>query len=297
MRGAAVGCLCAIACETFFGLSYIFTKTATERAGVFDILGWRFAVAFFVMSLLVAFKIIKVDLRGKLSPRVVLIALFFPVIYFVCETFGIMMTTASESGVFIACVPAASIAMSSLYLKKRPTKLQTIGITVTLAGVVATVFASDASATLSVAGYAFLVGAVLSYAIYSVLVEQAGAASETEITYMMLAAGSFVFAAAAVISAALRGGLRELAMLPFADSSFCVAILYQALGCSIVAFFLCNFAISRIGVNKASSFVGVSTIVALAAGALILGESVTLLHVVGAAVIIAGIYTANAGRS
>lgn len=85
-----------------------------------------------MMTLLVAFKIIKVDLREKLSPRVALIALFFPVIYFVCETFGIMMTSASESGLFLACIPAVSIAMSSLYLKKRPTKLQTIGITMTL---------------------------------------------------------------------------------------------------------------------------------------------------------------------
>lgn len=114
---------------------------------------------------------------------------------------------------------------------------------------------------------------------------------------MMLAAGAFVFVTAAVISAAVRGALREFAMLPFVDSSFCVAVLYQALGCSILAFFLCNSAISRIGVNKASSFVGVSTVVALAAGALMLGESVSALHVVGAAVMIAGIYTANAGRS
>ena len=37
-----IGCLCALGCEILFGLSYAFTKQATESTGAFELLGWRF---------------------------------------------------------------------------------------------------------------------------------------------------------------------------------------------------------------------------------------------------------------
>ena len=40
-----IGCLCALGCEVLFGLSYVFTKRATESAGTFELLGWRFFTA------------------------------------------------------------------------------------------------------------------------------------------------------------------------------------------------------------------------------------------------------------
>ena len=52
-------------------------------------------------------------------------------------------------------------------------------------------------------------------------------------------------------------------------------------------------AIAKIGVNKTSSFIGVSTIVSILAGALALGEPLHIGQIVGAAVIVAGVYTAN----
>ncbi len=81
----------------------------------------------------------------------------------------------------------------------------------TLAGVMLTIFAVGASSGLSIVGYVFLLMAVVSYALYSVFVEKATAYTETEIT---------------------------LIMLPFKENSFAIAVLYQGIGCSILAFFL-----------------------------------------------------------
>lgn len=36
------GCLCALGCETLFGLSYVFTKWEVGQAGALALLGWRF---------------------------------------------------------------------------------------------------------------------------------------------------------------------------------------------------------------------------------------------------------------
>lgn len=293
-----IGILCAIGCEVFFGLSYIFTKTATQEASAFALLGWRFIVAFVIMSVIVLLGIIKINLKGKPIMPLLLVALFSPCIYFIGETIGISRTTASESGVFLACIPVASLVTSTLILKKKPSKIQVVGILITLVGVAVTVLALavGAASSLSAIGYVFLLVAVVSYALYSVFVEKASKYTGGEITYMMLLAGAIVFGVIAVCEALLHGTVGELIALPFKSSDFLVAILYQSIGCSVLAFFMSNAAIARIGVNRASSFIGVSTVVSVVAGALLLKETFTVYQIIGATVIVVGIYTANAKK-
>ena len=289
-----IGSSCAIGCEVLYGLSYIFTKQATANASSLALLGWRFLIAILVMSLLVGVGILKINLKGKNIKPLLLVALFSPVIYFIGETVGINHTTASESGVFLACIPVASLIASTVLLKKKPSRLQVIGILITLVGVVLTVVAVGATSSLSVIGYVFLLIAVVSYALYCVFVEKATDYTGVEVTYMMLVAGMIVFVILAIIEAVRNGNVGMLVKLPFYNHSFLIAILYQGIGCSVCAFFLSNVAISKIGVNRASSFIGVATVVSIVAGALLLKEPFSVYQIIGAVIIIIGVYTANA---
>lgn len=83
-------------------------------------------------------------------------------------------------------------------------------------------------------------------------------------------------------------------MLPFRKGTFLSAIFYQGIGCSVVAFFLSNVAIAKIGVNRTSSFTGVATVVSIISGAVLRKEAFTIFQIIGAVVIIAGVYIANA---
>ncbi len=290
---ALIGCLCAIGCEVLYGLSYIFTKQATGSASPLALLGWRFLIAFLAMCCLVGCKVLPVQLKGKRLAPVLLVALFCPVIYFLGETFGIKLTTASESGVFIACIPVATLIASTLILKKKPTRLQVAGILTTLSGVLVTVFAAGASASFSAAGYLLLLMAVTSYALYCVFVDKASAFTEAEITFVMLAAGAAVFSLLAMGEAVATGTFHELLLLPATNRDFLVAALYGGLGCSILAFFLSNMAIARVGVNRYTSFAGVATVVSILSGVLVLHEHFSAWQAVGAVVIIVGVYIAN----
>ena len=292
-HSVAVGCLCAVCCEVLFGLSYMFTKQATEVAGTFALLGWRFFVAFLVMEILVLSRAIKIKLKGRPLRPLITVAVFSPCTYFIGETIGISNTTASESGVFLACIPVASLAASTLILKKRPTKIQITGIIITLTGVIITVIAAGISSSLSVIGYIFLLIAVLSYAFYSVSVDKASSYSGTEITYMMVVTGAAVFTILALGESLIADDIDTLIMLPFTEKSCAAAVLFQAIGCSILAFFLSNVAIGKIGVNRASSFLGVSTVVSILSGIFFLGETMIPLRIAGAVIIITGVYIAN----
>ncbi|MEA4870834.1 MAG: DMT family transporter [Christensenella sp.] len=292
-----IGSLSALGCELLFGLSYLFTKKVTQTAGVFALLGWRFFIAAVLMSLGIGVGLIRINLKGKPIKPLLLVAFFSPFLYFVGETMGIRDTTASESGVFLACIPVASLVASALLLKKKPSNWQIAGVLVTLLGVLITVFAVGAASSRSFAGYAFLLMAVMSYAQYSVFVEKAADYTGTEITYIMLVVGAVVFGGLAICEAMATGTIGQLAMLPLNDSAFAAAVLYQGIGCSIAAFFLSNVAISRIGVNRTSSFIGVATVVSVIAGAILLKETFTVYQGIGATVILIGVYTANVTRT
>ena len=287
------GSLCALGCEVLYGLSYLFTKQTAETASPLALLGWRFVVALAAMSLCVALGFIPVRLKGRQLGPLLRVALFCPCLYFIGETVGIRETTVTESGVFLACVPALSLLASTVILKKKPTKRQIIGILVTFLGVMTTVVAVGLSSSLSPVGYAALMLAVVAYALYSVFVDLAADYTGAEITYVMLCSGAAFYGLLALGEAAAHGALSELLTLPARSGTFLAAVLYQGIGCSVAAFFLSNAAIAKIGVNKTSSFIGVSTIVSILAGALALGEPLSVGQIVGAAVIVAGVYTAN----
>lgn len=291
------GSLCALGCEVLYGLSYLFTKQTAETASPLALLGWRFVVALAAMSLCVALEFIPVRLKGRRLGPLLRVALFCPCLYFIGETVGIRETTVTESGVFLACVPALSLLASTVILKKKPTKRQIIGILVTFLGVMTTVVAVGLSSSLSPVGYAALMLAVVAYALYSVFVDLAADYTGAEITYVMLCSGAAFYGLLALGEAAAHGALSELLTLPARSGTFLAAVLYQGIGCSVAAFFLSNAAIAKIGVNKTSSFIGVSTIVSILAGALALGEPLSVGQIVGAAVIVAGVYTANASAS
>ena len=291
------GGLCALGCEVLYGLSYLVTKRTADAASALALLGWRFIVALAVMSLCVALGLVKIRLRGRRLWPLLRVALFCPCLYFIGETVGIRETTVTESGVFLACVPALSLLASTVILKKKPTKRQIIGILVTFLGVMTTVVAVGLSSSLSPVGYAALMLAVVAYALYSVFVDLAADYTGAEITYVMLCSGAAFYGLLALGEAAAHGALSELLTLPARSGTFRTAVLYQGIGCSVAAFFLSNAAIAKIGVNKTSSFIGVSTIVSILAGALALGEPLSVGQIVGAAVIVAGVYTANASAS
>jgi drug/metabolite transporter (DMT)-like permease len=73
-------------------------------------------------------------------------------------------------------------------------------------------------------------------------------------------------------------------------------VLYLGIGCSVFAIWLSNLAIAKLGVNRAASFIGVATLVSVMTGPLMLGESFTLPQIVGAALIVLGVYLANVIR-
>ena len=92
-----LGCLAAATCEILFGLSFIFTKSITAQVSDLALISWRFVTAFLFINLYFLFSRRRLKINGRNLKPLTRIAILNPIIYFICETIGIRMTTASES--------------------------------------------------------------------------------------------------------------------------------------------------------------------------------------------------------
>ena len=288
-----LGCLAAASCEILFGLSFIFTKSITAQVSDLALISWRFVTAFFFVNLYLLLRRHRIAINGRNLKSLTRIAILNPIIYFICETIGIRMTTASESGAFLACIPVVALIMSSLILKEWPSRWQVVGVITTLIGIIIAVFAAGVSTNFSLIGYLILGLAVVSYALYCVDVEKASQFTSFEITYFMLASGCLTFGLFALSHSFLAGNLKELLMLPWINPKFAITILYQGLGCSVIGYILSNFAIATIGVNRTASFIGISTIISILAAVVFLGEPFSQLQILAGILVVLGVYVAN----
>lgn len=287
------GICCSIFCAVIFGFSYLFTKQITGMVTPVSLLGWRFMLAFAALNICVLAKLVKIDFKGKSLKPLLVIAVFQPVIYFTGETVGISLTSASESGTVIAIIPLATLACSFAILKEKPRKVQILGISITAAGISIIVLMKGMDATFNITGYFMLFMAVISYSLYTVYAQKATEFSGIEKTYIMIALGAVVFFAAAVAENTVRGSLTDFLMLPFTNTAFLIAIVYLGIGSSVMAFFCYNMAVEYIGSNSTASFVGISTIVTVISGVILLKEPFSLWQGLGTILVVAGVYTAN----
>jgi len=287
------GSLSAIFCEVLFGFSYLFTKRITDSISPMTLLSWRFIIAFLFFNICMLAGILKVDFKNKSISSLFLVGIFQPVLYFIGETIGINLTSASESGTIIACIPIITLLLSSLLLKEIPTKLQVTGVSISAIGIILIVLTKGAEVTFNPVGYIMLFLAVTSYSLYSVFSEKANQFTSTEKTYVMIAFGTVAFTGIAFVENLKSGTLKDFFILPFTNLNFLITVLYLGIGCSVLAFLLYNLAISYIGTNKSASFVGISTIVTVIAGIIILKEKFTIIQIVGTILVISGVYLAN----
>lgn len=98
--------------------------------------------------------------------------LFEPCLFFLCETFAMTYTTASQGGVIAACFPLCTAVAAWLFLGEKLTKQTIIAMLLAVAGVAGASLAAESSdqASNPILGNLLMVGAVLSATGYAVCV-------------------------------------------------------------------------------------------------------------------------------
>lgn len=270
---------------SILGFSFLFSKIALTWISPLTLLSLRFLLAFLTLNLLLLTGKVRLELKGKPVGSLLLLGLVQPVLYFIFETYGIALTSATFSGIMISLAPVAGLIFDAVFLKERCTLFQAACTLLSVAGVALTT--TGGLGDFSLPGFLCLAGAVVCAALFAII--SRGVAphfSAFERTYVSFGMGSVAFTLIAL--AELRGDLSSLAA-PLARPEVWGSLVYLAVISSVVAFLLINHALSHVSAGRILIFNNFTSAISVLAGILILHDSFTAVQLLGIVLILAGV--------
>lgn len=291
MNGTQKGMLAAFVAYFIFGLSYLFSKMALDVTEPLILLGSRFTVTLIALNLLVAFRVMKLDLKGKPVLGPILLGILQPVLYFVLENYGLKYTTTAFTGMVSSVSPIFTVILGAVMLRERPNLRQWICIGVSIVGVLLVSIGSTGGKN-TLPGCLCLLGAYFSGSFYSILVRKLSKKfSAFELTYIMFTVGFVFFAALAFIN--YRGETVSMLTHAFSQPTFITSVFYLGVAASVVAYMLVNYSLARLPVSRSTVFSAMSTLVSILAGVVVMGDPVGPSSIIAIILILTGVWGVN----
>ena len=273
-----------------FGLTFMFTKVLLETISPIGIIAYRFLIAFVVFELFRRLNIVPISLKGKSLKPLLLIALFQPILYFLFETIGLTYIRSSEAGMMIALIPIVVALISPLFGKEIPTWIQFMFISLSVSGVIfINVMKASVGDEVNIIGVLLVFMAVVSAAMFNMFSRKGSYHFRpAEITYTMMLTGAVVFNSIYVVELIIQDNLSMY--ISVVSGASILPLLYLGIIASIGGFFLVNTSLSKLPAHVSSVYANLATVVSVIAGVVVLQESISWFHYVGAFMIISGVY-------
>ena len=203
---------------------------------------------------------------------------------------GLRTSSATNALLIQATIPALVLACNFLFFRARALPAQIIGVLLAAMGAILIIFRADirALATLSLGrGDALILLGVICWAIYTSLLRKRPPLSGT--TFLTL---SFLIGVA--VTAPLAAGEWHDHTLRWTPAVI-ASVAYVAIFPSIIAYFLYNHAVAKIGGAEAGQLISLQPLLGAFLAALLLGEALHSYHFTGMALILLGIVASSRG--
>lgn len=276
--------LIAVLTVCIWGSTFIATKTLINQGLTpVEIFTYRFSLAYLCLLAFCHQKLMANTWRDE--GLFLLAGLTGGSLYFISENSALEITMASNVSLIVCTTPVLTVLLSSFFFKEKLRKGFIAGSLVALSGVTLVVFNGSVFLKLNPLGDCLTLLAALSWAFYSLILRQMGNKYST----LFITRKVFFY-----------GLITMILYLPFAPSSFhlerlCYPLVYgNLLFLGIVASMLCylswNACVRIIGASMASNYLYINPLVAVWASHLFLSEPITPTALLGAGLIIGGVY-------
>lgn len=236
----------------FWGMSYLWTdKLIGQGISIFYFVFIRMLLAGIVMFMFNAATSKVVGIHRRDIPKFLLLAFCEPLVYFICETYGLKETgSPTLSAMIIATIPIFSIGAGIIFFKEKINKINIIGIIMSLTGIVMVAMAKGAVGEHFIWGIILLLIAVLSEVGHASLTKNlAGTySSQTIVMYQFLIGSVFL------LPFFLWKGFDDFDPAVYLSADVWNPILCLAILCSSLSFTLWVSTIKTLGVAKSSIF-------------------------------------------
>jgi drug/metabolite transporter (DMT)-like permease len=198
--------------------------------------------------------------------------------------------TAVRSSVLLAFTPVVVTIVARILFKEKITTLVALGIMSATIGAVLTITNGDVAKVIAsglAVGDIYMLGAVLAWAAYSIIIKQAMSRLSP---LALLTYGSI---AGVLILLPITFIEQGWSLIPQLSVPALWSLLYLSIGAAGLAYLWYYEGIAAVGSSKASVFLNVEPVAAIALGVLILGEELSLIITIGASLVIGGLILTN----
>lgn len=273
--------LSAVAAIFFWGSSFVGTKLAYASFGPLTVCFLRFALSLVILKMI---RIVRHDNR-KLEKQDVPIMLATGLlgisVYYACENYALTLTSASAASLISGAYPAITALIGVLFYHVHVTKRQAAGILMAMIGIVILTSGGSFSGSNVRLGNAILIFDGFLWAFYNFLVPHIRPCySVLSITYYQT-----LLALPFLIPGLFLENHAGMIITP----SAILALLYLAIGCSVLAYLLYNFSLRGISPAAAAAIMNLMPVFGLLLSAIILKESITPASAAGGIIVILGV--------
>lgn len=220
--------------------------------------------------------------------KFLLLALFEPLIYFFCETYGIKETgSPTISAMIIASVPIFSVGAGALFFKERISILNGFGIAVTLAGICLVLLKQGGDEGVPqnfILGVVLLMIAVFSEVGHASLTKLLADGYKPQVIVMYQFLIGTVYFLPFFLTRGVENFDARLVSWEVLEPILCLAVL-----CSSLAFSLWAMAIKKLGVGKSSVFLAMMCVATALVAEVIGREHLSLFQWLGVLIAVLGI--------
>lgn len=206
-----------------------------------------------------------------------------------------LQTTTAINAMLVGCtMPIVIIALSWAWLGERIGPRQGAGVALSLVGVLLVIARGDPAALLALQlqpGDGWMTVAVISWAVYSVLLRR----HPTGIEPLALLTVLVLLGTLAILPLYLWELAQGLVWRP--EPRTLAVVAYIAVFPSVLAYYLWNQGVAKLGANTAGLYANLMPIVTAILAVLFLGETFRWFHAAGLALIFLGIWLATAPRT
>ncbi|AHC16797.1 DMT family transporter [Salinispira pacifica] len=272
----------------FWGSSFVATKLVLEVWPTWAYMFLRFAGASLVFLAALLWKR-RLAIPRRVIPRLMLLSVFQPGLYFLFESLGLERTSAASSAIIIAAIPAVVALASAFFLNERLSRRGWIGTLLSISGIgIITLFDRNAGTQdASLEGNLFILLAVLSGAAYMLLSRRIS----RDLTPLQTTGYQMFFATFFFLPGFIVQG--DALMHTAVQWEILFAFGFLVLGATFAAFLSYNYALSRISAPKASIFINGIPVVTVIVGWIVLGEGVNWVQIGGGALAVGGLMYAS----
>ncbi len=198
---------------------------------------------------------------------------------------GLGFTTATNALLLQASLPALVVLLDRLIFGTRANPFQVLGVGISILGVIAIVFRGDPAAAMQLhfgIGDVLVLCAISVWALYTVLLRLKPASAPESFVLVTFVIGALAMAPFAL--AEWHAGRVVHWSMPVV-----AAFAYVSIFPSIISYFIYNWATAKVGASRAGQAITLMPLFGALLSALLLGEVLHPYHLVGMAMILAGI--------